>query len=141
MSRARATDSMDIPSLILVRGEGKEAVDGDNGNMRTHAQFISDTGDGVPRHFRPCSLKSFLGLQAQCGLKICTWEAHIGCSLSPLGFVVVITLGTVIVGLWTLWRDGLLLTGYHLVAGSGLRNGYREQPLYDVRYSAAYRGW
>ena len=26
--------------------------------MRTHAQFISDTGDGVPRHFRPCSLKS-----------------------------------------------------------------------------------
>ena len=57
-------------------------------------------------------------MQALFGVKVGSWEAQVGCSVSVVGLVVLCVVGAAFLGVWTLWRDGLLATSYHLVAGS-----------------------
>ena len=58
-------------------------------------------------------------MQALFGVKLGSWEGHVGASLSPVGVIVVALVAVLLPGLYTLHRDGLLLTGYHLWAGAG----------------------
>ena len=98
-------------------------MDGNNGIMRKHATFVSDPrGSGhpsPPEVFCPVPLKSKTAMQALFGVKLGSWEGHVGVSLSPIGVVVVALVAVLLLGLYVLHRDGLLLTGYHLWAGAG----------------------
>ena len=58
-------------------------------------------------------------MQTLFGVKIDPWEAQLGCALSPFGFFLAIVAAIVWLGLWTLWKGGLLVTGYNLVVGAG----------------------
>ena len=75
-------------------------------------------------------------MQALCGVKILSWEAQLGCSLSPLGLFIVPVLGVTFLGLWTLQRGGLLVTSYYLIARSREYRGYYvpDAPPYPSPY-------
>ena len=58
------------------------------------------------------------------GVKIGSWGGRLGLALSPVGVVMVSLVVIVFSVLYTLHRDGLLVTGYHLWAGSGTSVAY-----------------
>lgn len=104
--------------------------------MRQHTHFVSDTCVTVPLPFPPV-FAQVNTMQALFDVEIGSWEAQVGCSFSVLDLIVLVGGGVLHIGLYILWRDGLLLTGYHLVAG-----GYGRpelSPYYYPRYPQ--RGW
>ena len=69
-------------------------------------------------------------MQALCGVKIGPWEAQVGCSVSVFGLLALCVVGVALLGSWTVWREGLIATGYQLVAGSHGRPDPNPYPPY-----------
>ena len=79
----------------------------------------------------PRPLKSFK-MQTYFGVKVGSHEAYFSVTFSPFGLIIALVFFVFLLGVWNLYRDGLLLSTFYLLVGSDFHA--RPRTLYSPTY-------
>ena len=71
-------------------------------------------------------------MQTYFGVKLGPHEAYFSVTFSPFGLIIALVFLVFLIGVWNLYRDGLLWSTFYLLAGSDYHA--RPRSLYSPTY-------
>ena len=94
-----------------------------------HAQFVSDSRGHGLLSFSYLARSSQFAMQSYFGVKVGSLEAYFSVTFSPFGLIIALVFFVFLLGVWNLYRDGLLLSTFYLLVGSDFHA--RPRSLYS----------